>query len=31
MNFLVDHNIERHAVMIYGIIVKQGWLNWGTN
>ncbi|MBO1351856.1 MAG: ACP S-malonyltransferase [Hormoscilla sp. GUM202] len=28
MNFLIDHNIKRHAVLMYGMIVKQGWLNW---
>ncbi|MBC6476097.1 MAG: ACP S-malonyltransferase [Hormoscilla sp. GM102CHS1] len=28
MNFLIDHNIEKHAGMMYGLIVKQGWLNW---
>jgi hypothetical protein len=28
MIFLVDHNLERHAVILSGSISNQGWLNW---
>lgn len=26
MNFLIDHNLERHAVVLLGNIANQGWL-----
>lgn len=26
MIFLVDHNLERHAVVLLGSIASQGWL-----
>ncbi len=28
MIFLVDHNLERHAVILSGSISNQGWLDW---
>lgn len=27
MTFLVDHNLERHALILSGSISNQGWLN----
>lgn len=28
MIFLVDHNLERHSVILSGSISNQGWLDW---
>ncbi|MEG3930897.1 MULTISPECIES: ACP S-malonyltransferase [unclassified Microcoleus] len=28
MNFLVDHNLRGHAVLLSGSIVSSGWLDW---
>jgi hypothetical protein len=28
MNFLVDHNLKGHAVLLSGSIVSSGWLDW---
>ncbi|MBW4684446.1 MAG: ACP S-malonyltransferase [Komarekiella atlantica HA4396-MV6] len=28
MIFLVDHNLERHALILSGSISNQGWLDW---
>jgi hypothetical protein len=28
MNFLVDHNLRGHAVLLSGIILSGGWLDW---
>lgn len=28
MNFLVDHNLRGHAVLLLGSIVSSGWLDW---
>lgn len=30
MIFLVDHNLERHALILSGSISNQGWLNFLT-
>jgi len=28
MNFLVDHNLRGHAVLLSGSILSSGWLDW---
>ena len=28
MNFLIDHNLEGHAVLLAGSILNGGWLDW---
>ena len=28
MNFLVDHNLKGHAVLLSGSILSSGWLDW---
>jgi len=28
MNFLVDHNLRGHAVLLSGSILSGGWLDW---
>lgn len=28
MNFLVDHNLRGHALLLSGSIVSSGWLDW---
>lgn len=28
MNFLVDHNLRGHAVLLSGSILNSGWLDW---
>ena len=27
MNYLIDHNLKGQAVLIWGIITTEGWLN----
>ncbi|WP_333346456.1 hypothetical protein [Microcoleus sp. w1-18aA5] len=28
MNFLVDHNLKGHAILLSGSILSSGWLDW---
>lgn len=28
MNFLIDHNLRGHAVLLLGSILRGGWLDW---
>lgn len=28
MNFLVDHNLKGHAVLLSGTLLNSGWLDW---
>jgi hypothetical protein len=28
MNFLVDHNLRGHAILLSGSILNSGWLDW---